>query len=118
MRQQWPHVCENHPLGDWWAVTPQVETLDDTLPLRQVGLTDDVVHPTQPEVRDPLLGEENKVALLPTLRNSTRNDANHHGSCFSPGRDFLNLVLTEGALGLVTGSDDVQGSCIGVQSPL
>ena len=112
------HVCEDHPLGDWRAVTPQVETLDDILLLRQVSLTYDVVHPTQQEVRDPLLGEENKVALLPTLRNSTRDDANHDGSCLSPGRDFLNLVLTQGALCLVTGADDVQGSCTGVQSPL
>ena len=89
------HVCKDHPLGDWRAVTPQVETLNNILLLRQVGLTNDVVHPTQPEVGDPLLGEENKVALLPTLRNSTRDDANHDGSCLSPGRDFLNLVLTQ-----------------------
>ena len=45
MREQWPHICEDHPLGDWGAVTPQVETLDHTLPLRQVSLTDDQVWP-------------------------------------------------------------------------
>ena len=78
-----------------------------------------MVHLTQPEVRDPLLGEENKVALLTTdLRNPARDDANHDGSCLSPGRNFLNLVLTEGALCLLTGSDEVQGSCAGVKSPL